>query len=84
MSEGVIEILLTKIAERSHQNLITEEKLKSIYKELKLDYDSVKKVYDTKFFIAGEKHRSSVLDLLKSDRISLFQLIYAQENKKTK
>jgi hypothetical protein len=80
----MIEILLVKIAERSHQSLITEEKLKSIYKELKLDYEGIKKVYDTKFFIAGEKNRSSVLDLINSDRISLFQLVYAQENKKTK
>jgi len=79
IKDSILEDLLESLAEKSYDSLITESNLLKFYEEHDLDFESVRNAFDTKYFVSGDKHKVSTIDVYNSSRISLFQVLYTNE-----
>ena len=79
LKKGTLDLYIKRIHDNSPQNVITADKLEKACAQLKIPYENLNYIYETSYFIVGEKSKTKILDMLNSNKIWLFSWLYSRD-----
>ena len=79
INSGLLESFLAKIKEAAPHDVLSSDKIEKIFIDFGVDFDEIYYVFETKYFYIGSKSKSTILDLINSQKVSLFSFLYSQE-----